>query len=107
MKCLIKDWLCTRSKGKAVIKQNTPIVHYSDLWYINIGTAAIVTPIDHPSSLVSNNTIVRTSPVLKINRDNKKKIVSFVTMNTLYVKAHFGDQDVDEKISSIKEIVQT
>lgn len=67
---------------------NRPIVHY----YIRserlvIGEPAFVMPVDHPSPLVSNTTLARTSPVVWISSDR----TLFDTLNTHYIST--GDRD--------------
>lgn len=49
---------------------------------IQVGQPAFVYPIDHPSSLVSNKSLVRTSPVVKSYPSG------FETENTIYWYEH-------------------
>jgi hypothetical protein len=57
-----------------------PIVQYlpSNFNVIKKGKRAYIFPIDHPSELVSNNTMVMTSPVVEVGA------TYFETENTLY-----------------------
>lgn len=64
---------------------NKPKVSYTSIIYLRKGDSAIVTPVDHPSPLVSNQKAAWTSPVLAINQDG-----SFETENTLYIPS--GDK---------------
>lgn len=61
---------------------NKPIVRYSESYssMIEVGSGAVVRPIDHPGSLVSNTKHVHTSPV--ITYDPVSGV--FETQNTLY-----------------------
>jgi len=58
-------------------------VHYdlSKGTNIKIGNCAQVYPLDHPSALVSNKTLVITSEVMSYNKESGV----FETQNTMYV----------------------
>lgn len=64
-----------------------PTVRFKDLIYLSLGQPAMITPIDHPSPLVSNTGPVLTSNVVKINQDgvHDESSPSFETENTLYI----------------------
>lgn len=59
-----------------------PIVHYvtDNNPFIAVGKRVLVTPVDHPSPLVSNTKLVLTSEVLSYNQLNGE----FETQNTYY-----------------------
>lgn len=57
-----------------------PIVHYSELHYCKVGLFALVEPVDHPSPVVSNSRVVRTSAV----KSYDKSTGEFETRNTKY-----------------------
>ena len=60
-----------------------PIVKYvGPTTQLEIGKPTYVRPVDHPSDLVSNTTLARTSYVVKIDYDNPGR---FETENTVYV----------------------
>jgi hypothetical protein len=64
--------------------QEKPVVIYNPkvlFTHIEEGTSAYVFPLDHPSSLVSNTAVVRTSKVISYNKETGE----FETMNTKYV----------------------
>ena len=58
-----------------------PVVQYTvdPANFIKLGLSAYIVPIDHPSDLVSNESLARTSRVISIDGD------TFETMNTKYV----------------------
>lgn len=57
-----------------------PIVHYRKLVSCSVGASALVHPIDHPGPDVSNTKMVRTSAVLRYDRDTGE----FETRNSIY-----------------------
>lgn len=59
-----------------------PIVHYiiNEHNRIKLARRAVLQPIDHPSSLVSNTKLVLTSKVIMHNKDSGE----FETENTIY-----------------------
>lgn len=57
-----------------------PIVHYKSLVHCQVGTAAVVHPVDHPGPDVSNTKLARTSAVLRYDEDTGE----FETRNTIY-----------------------
>lgn len=61
-----------------------PIVQYlpSNFNYIQKGKRAMVSPLDHPGELVSNTTMVITSPVVEVGD------TWFETENTRYIMAN-------------------
>jgi len=61
-----------------------PIVQYfsSNHNYIQKGKRAMVQPVDHPGELVSNTTMVITSPVVEVGA------TWFETENTRYIMAN-------------------
>lgn len=61
---------------------NKPVVHYdpSKTFMIEVGVSGFICPVDHPSELVSNTKIVRTSIVKK----HDKSTGVFETENTIY-----------------------
>lgn len=66
-----------------------PIVLYSFVFEpIILGQSAIVQPINHPGELVSNTTLAKTSPVVKIIND-----YSFETENTIYKEKHYAEEE--------------
>lgn len=61
---------------------NKPIVNYKSLHSVlKIGDPALVRPINHPSSLVSNTKMILTSIIVSIGNDG-----FFETQNTFYCK---------------------
>ena len=64
------------------------IVHYKGkpMFELEVGQPAYVHPIDHPSELVSNTKLVKTSLVTEIHKDG-----TFRTENTLYI--HCGQDN--------------
>lgn len=61
---------------------NKKVVHYtpSELQLISKGVPALVFPVDHPSPLVSNTKMVKTSLVHSYNPTTGE----FETLNTIY-----------------------
>ena len=59
-----------------------PVVKYKhDLNnFIELGMNALVFPLDHPSPYVSNQYLVRTSKVIKLDKETG----NFETVNTIY-----------------------
>jgi hypothetical protein len=57
-----------------------PIVSYTELYFCEEGSSAIVKPVDHPSPLVTNRKPVLTSPVIQYDRTTGE----FETFNTIY-----------------------
>ena len=66
-------------------ENNKPTVQYiiTPNNLISVGKPAYVRTIDHPSPLVTNNEVVRTSNVISYHRDKDEE--SFETLNTKYV----------------------
>lgn len=60
---------------KPVVKYDADQEHF-----VRLGYKALVLPLNHPSSLVSNTTWVTTSPVVAVHEHGK-----FETENTCYV----------------------
>jgi len=61
-----------------------PVVTFTDIHRKpRVGQSAIVKPVDHPSNLVSNERLVITSHVTRVNKHTGE----FETENTLYVPA--------------------
>ena len=59
-----------------------PVVIYNFKYEpISVGVSAYISTLDHPSALVSNTTMVRTSTVLSYDKDTQ----NFETRNTSYV----------------------
>ena len=65
-----------------------PVVHFfpTKMDYIKVGTPALIHPIDHPSELVSNKELARTSEVINITDDG------FETRNTVYKRAKISEE---------------
>lgn len=62
------------------MKHQKKKVRYTKVYgEIRIGEPAYILPVDHPSPLVSNETMARTSKVIAFNQEG------FETMNTLYI----------------------
>lgn len=57
------------------------------LYDVKVGANCYLFPIDHPSVLVSNESIVRTSPVLNFDEDTGE----IETHNTIYVPITYED----------------
>lgn len=68
-------------KRLVMLNKNKKVVHYDRPIKIEIGSSAIVHPLDHTSPLVSNETLVYTSKVLAY--DTITGI--FITANSIYV----------------------
>ena len=65
-------------------KKNKPYVAFTRVdGSIDIGSPATLWPVDHPSSKVSNNGPVKTSPVESVSGD-KNGITEIETQNTFY-----------------------